>query len=98
MWKPETVTTMRGLIHPLLRKLLSLPPQRVPGQGTLSKGAVLSPKQLFLRQSCSAGPGLVTATDMVKYWQKVFETNGIPEAQESSQYIVSFVLGAKTVK
>ncbi|NXE38348.1 HEMK1 methyltransferase, partial [Ptilorrhoa leucosticta] len=40
--------------------------------------------------------GLVTATDMVNYWQKVFETSGIPEARESSQYIVSFVLGAKT--
>ncbi|NWV64828.1 HEMK1 methyltransferase, partial [Malurus elegans] len=39
---------------------------------------------------------LVTATDMVNYWQKVFETNGIPEARESSQYIVSFALGAKT--
>uniref|UniRef100_A0A8C3VE70 peptide chain release factor N(5)-glutamine methyltransferase n=1 Tax=Catharus ustulatus TaxID=91951 RepID=A0A8C3VE70_CATUS len=87
---------MRCLTHPLLRRLLSLPPQCVPERGTLSKGAVLSPKHLFLRQSCSAGPGLVTATDMVNYWQKVFETNGIPEAQESSQYIVSFVLGAKT--
>ncbi|CAN8186009.1 unnamed protein product [Coccothraustes coccothraustes] len=87
---------MRCLTHPLLRKLLSLPPQCVPARGTPSKGAVLCPKQLFLKQSCSAGPGLVTATDMVKYWQKVFETNGIPEAQESSQYIVSFVLGAKT--
>ncbi|XP_039932460.1 MTRF1L release factor glutamine methyltransferase isoform X2 [Hirundo rustica] len=86
---------MRCLIHPLLRKL-NLPPQHVPGRGTPSKGAVLSPKHLFLRRSCSAGPGLVTATDMVSYWQKVFETNGIPEAQESSQYIVSFVLGAKT--
>ncbi|NXH56624.1 HEMK1 methyltransferase, partial [Rhabdornis inornatus] len=40
--------------------------------------------------------GLVTAIDMVNYWQKVFKTNGIPEARESSQYIVSFVLGAKT--
>ncbi|XP_059712240.1 MTRF1L release factor glutamine methyltransferase isoform X5 [Haemorhous mexicanus] len=87
---------MRCLTHPLLRKLLSLPPQCVPGRGTPSKGAVLCPKPLFLKQSCSAGPGLVTATDMVNYWQKVFETNGIPEAQESSQYIVSFVLGAKT--
>lgn len=91
-------STMRCLTHLLLRKLLSLPAQCVPGRGTPSKGAVLSPKQLFLRQSCRAGPGLVTATDMVNYWQKVFETNGIPEAQESSQYIVSFVLGAKTVK
>ncbi|XP_015496094.1 MTRF1L release factor glutamine methyltransferase isoform X1 [Parus major] len=87
---------MRCLTHPLLRKLLSLPPQHVPGRGTPSKGAVLSPKQLFLRQSCGAEPGLMTATDMVNYWQKVFETNGIPEARESSQYIVSFVLGAKT--
>ncbi|NXH19830.1 HEMK1 methyltransferase, partial [Bucco capensis] len=40
--------------------------------------------------------GLVTATDVVNYWQKMFETNGIPEARESSEYIVSFVLGAKT--
>ncbi|NXC44738.1 HEMK1 methyltransferase, partial [Penelope pileata] len=40
--------------------------------------------------------GLVTAPDMVCYWQKVFETNGISEAQESSEYIVAFVLGAKT--
>ncbi|NWI49352.1 HEMK1 methyltransferase, partial [Calyptomena viridis] len=40
--------------------------------------------------------GLMTAADMVSYWQKVFEINGIPEARESSQYIVSFVLGAKT--
>ncbi|NWR76340.1 HEMK1 methyltransferase, partial [Centropus unirufus] len=38
----------------------------------------------------------VTATDVVNYWQEVFETNGIPEARESSEYIVSFVLGAKT--
>ncbi|NWU89693.1 HEMK1 methyltransferase, partial [Upupa epops] len=40
--------------------------------------------------------GFMTATDVVNYWQKVFETNGIPEARESSEYIVSFVLGAKT--
>ncbi|NXU59186.1 HEMK1 methyltransferase, partial [Turnix velox] len=39
---------------------------------------------------------LVTVIDVVNYWQKVFETNGIPEARESSEYIVSFVLGAKT--
>uniref|UniRef100_A0A8C6IP15 Release factor glutamine methyltransferase N-terminal domain-containing protein n=1 Tax=Melopsittacus undulatus TaxID=13146 RepID=A0A8C6IP15_MELUD len=51
---------------------------------------------LSLRQSCSARPGVMTATDVVNYWQKVFETNGIPEARESSEYIVSFVLGAKT--
>lgn len=89
---------MRCLTHPLLRKLLGLPPQRMPGQLSPSKGPVLIPKQLSLRQNCSARPGPVTAPDMVNYWQKVFETNGIPEARESSQYIVAFVLGAKTVK
>ncbi|XP_050168936.1 MTRF1L release factor glutamine methyltransferase isoform X2 [Myiozetetes cayanensis] len=87
---------MRCLSHPLLRRLLSLSPQHVPGRLSPGEGGVLSPNQLSLRQSCSAGPGLLTATDMVNYWQKVFETNGIPEARESSQYIVSFVLGAKT--
>ncbi|NXN22635.1 HEMK1 methyltransferase, partial [Nycticryphes semicollaris] len=40
--------------------------------------------------------GLMTAIDVVNYWQKVFETNRIPEARESSEFIVSFVLGAKT--
>ncbi|NXJ12621.1 HEMK1 methyltransferase, partial [Odontophorus gujanensis] len=40
--------------------------------------------------------GLMTAPDVISYWQKVFEENGIPEARESSEYIVSFVLGAKT--
>ncbi|XP_027496596.1 hemK methyltransferase family member 1 [Corapipo altera] len=87
---------MRCLSHPLLRRLLSLSPQHVPGRLSPSEAGVLSPNQLSLRQSCSAGPGLLTATDMVNYWQKVFEINGIPEARESSQYIVSFVLGAKT--
>jgi len=70
----------------------------MPGGLSQSKGPILSPKWSPLRQICSARPGLMTATDMVSYWQKVFETNGIPEAQESSEYIVSFVLGAKTVK
>uniref|UniRef100_A0A8D0L1N5 HemK methyltransferase 1, mitochondrial release factors N(5)-glutamine n=1 Tax=Sphenodon punctatus TaxID=8508 RepID=A0A8D0L1N5_SPHPU len=40
----------------------------------------------------------VTTTELVSYWRDVFEANGIPEAQESSEYIVSHVLGAKTVK
>ncbi|XP_074952509.1 MTRF1L release factor glutamine methyltransferase isoform X1 [Phalacrocorax aristotelis] len=85
---------MRCLTHPLLRRLLGLSPQRMPG--VLTQSPVLSPKCSSLRQSCSTRPGLVTATDVVNYWQKVFETNGIPEARESSEYIVSFVLGAKT--
>ncbi|XP_032065030.1 MTRF1L release factor glutamine methyltransferase [Thamnophis elegans] len=39
---------------------------------------------------------LVSAVDVVKYWQSVFEENNIPEALTSSEYIVSHVLGAKT--
>ncbi|KAM6247918.1 MTRF1L release factor glutamine methyltransferase isoform 3-T3 [Spheniscus humboldti] len=97
MWKPGTdFTTMRCLIHPLLRRLLGLSPQCVPGGLSQSECPILSPKQSSLRQSCSARPRLVTATDVVKYWQNVFETNGIPEARESSEYILAFVLGAKT--
>ncbi|GAB0194659.1 MTRF1L release factor glutamine methyltransferase [Grus japonensis] len=87
---------MRCCTHPLLRRLLGLSPQCTSGQLSQSKGPVLGPKWLSLRQSCSARPGLVTATDVANYWHKVFETNGIPEARESSEYIVSFVLGAKT--
>ncbi|XP_057223997.1 MTRF1L release factor glutamine methyltransferase isoform X2 [Malurus melanocephalus] len=87
---------MRCLTHPLLRKLLSPSLQCMAGRLSPSKDAVLSSKHLSLRQNCCARPELVTATDMVNYWQKMFETNGIPEARESSQYIVSFVLGAKT--
>ncbi|KAM6060670.1 MTRF1L release factor glutamine methyltransferase isoform 6-T10 [Theristicus caerulescens] len=97
MWKPGTdFATMRCLTYPLLRRLLGLSPQCLPGALSQSKGPILSPKQSSLRQGCSARPGCVTATDVVNYWQKVFETNGIPEARESSEYIVSFVLGAKT--
>ncbi|PKK19956.1 HemK methyltransferase family member 1, transcript variant X1 [Columba livia] len=87
---------MRCFTHPLLRRLLGLSAQSVPGGLSQSKGPICSPKWSSLRQSCTARPGLVTATDAVNYWQKVFEINGIPEARESSEYIVSFVLGAKT--
>lgn len=83
---------MRCLTHTLLRRVSCLSPQCVPGRWS----QILSPKRSSLRQSCSAKPGVMTATDVVNCWQKVFETNGIPEARESSEYIVSFVLGAKT--
>ncbi|XP_075619003.1 MTRF1L release factor glutamine methyltransferase isoform X1 [Balearica regulorum gibbericeps] len=97
MWKPGTLfATMRCCTHPLLRRLLGLSPQCTSGQLSQRKGPVLGPKWLSLRRSCSARPGLMTATDVANYWHKVFETNGIPEARESSEYIVSFVLGAKT--
>lgn len=41
-------------------------------------------------------PGLLNATELVRHWTAVFEKRGIPEAQESSEYIVAHVLGAKT--
>ncbi|XP_003409913.1 MTRF1L release factor glutamine methyltransferase [Loxodonta africana] len=40
--------------------------------------------------------GLVSATQLVSHWTTVFEERGIPEARESSEYIVAHVLGAKT--
>ena len=42
--------------------------------------------------------GLLSATKVVSHWTVVFEEKGIPEARESSEYIVAHVLGAKTVK
>lgn len=41
---------------------------------------------------------LLNPTELVSHWTGVFEKRGIPEAQESSEYIVAHVLGAKTVK
>lgn len=41
-------------------------------------------------------PGLLNATELVSHWAAIFEKRGIPEAQESSEYIVAHVLGAKT--
>lgn len=40
----------------------------------------------------------LSATELVSHWTAVFEKRGIPEARESSEYIVAHVLGAKTVK
>lgn len=40
--------------------------------------------------------GLLNATEVVSHWAQVFEQRGIPEARESSEYIVAHVLGAKT--
>ncbi|KAM9681146.1 MTRF1L release factor glutamine methyltransferase isoform 2-T5 [Dama dama] len=40
--------------------------------------------------------GLLSATEVVSHWAAVFEEKGIPEARESSEYIVAHVLGAKT--
>nr|XP_019579316.1 PREDICTED: hemK methyltransferase family member 1 isoform X4 [Rhinolophus sinicus]XP_019579318.1 PREDICTED: hemK methyltransferase family member 1 isoform X4 [Rhinolophus sinicus] len=41
-------------------------------------------------------PGLLNATELVSHWTAIFEKEGIPEARESSEYIVAHVLGAKT--
>ncbi|XP_062056955.1 MTRF1L release factor glutamine methyltransferase isoform X4 [Lepus europaeus] len=53
------------------------------------------------RTCCSRQPhpalaGLLSATGQVSHWTEVFEKRGIPEARESSEYIVAHVLGAKT--
>ncbi|XP_045153542.1 MTRF1L release factor glutamine methyltransferase isoform X3 [Echinops telfairi] len=40
--------------------------------------------------------GLVSASELVGHWTAVFEERGIPEARQSSEYIVAHVLGAKT--
>nr|XP_036850198.1 MTRF1L release factor glutamine methyltransferase isoform X3 [Manis javanica] len=40
--------------------------------------------------------GLSSAREQVSHWTAVFEKRGIPEARESSEYIVAHVLGAKT--
>ncbi|XP_021265403.1 hemK methyltransferase family member 1 isoform X1 [Numida meleagris] len=85
---------MRCLTPSLLRRFWGLLPQYVPAGP--SPSPVIGPKQSSLRQSCSTRPGPVTAPAVARYWQEVFEKNGIPEARESSEYIVSFVLGAKT--
>ncbi|XP_072797439.1 MTRF1L release factor glutamine methyltransferase isoform X2 [Vicugna pacos] len=39
---------------------------------------------------------LLNVTELVNHWTAVFEKRGIPEARESSEYIVAHVLGAKT--
>ncbi|XP_026528999.1 hemK methyltransferase family member 1 [Notechis scutatus] len=57
---------------------------------------LLNPWHRLLRNSSYYKNNLVSAVDVVKYWQGVFEANNIPEAQTSSEYIVSHVLGSKT--
>ncbi|KAK2091195.1 hypothetical protein P7K49_030479 [Saguinus oedipus] len=64
-------------------------------------------ENLFLRHG-ALGPNAMappvwpreegSATELVNHWTRVFEKKGVPEARESSEYIVAHVLGAKTVK
>uniref|UniRef100_A0A674K5C2 peptide chain release factor N(5)-glutamine methyltransferase n=1 Tax=Terrapene triunguis TaxID=2587831 RepID=A0A674K5C2_9SAUR len=84
---------MRLLTSPLRRMLLSLQNLCEGEGGSPAKCCVLNPHRLLRRENFSAK---VTAIELVSYWRGVFEANGIPEAQESSEYIVSYVLGAKT--
>ncbi|XP_025060126.1 hemK methyltransferase family member 1 isoform X2 [Alligator sinensis] len=87
---------MKLLISPFRRMIMGLLPHWGPVRVNPIKSAALNSHQFLLRQNFSGKPGPVTATDLVNYWQEVFEANRIPEAQESSEYIVSYVLGAKT--
>ncbi|KAJ7316699.1 hypothetical protein JRQ81_002861 [Phrynocephalus forsythii] len=64
--------------------------------GHLGMGCAVNPCHRLLRQFSLYKSGVVTAADLVNYWEDVFEANEIPEPQASSEYIVSHVLGAKT--
>lgn len=67
--------------------------------GSQPLGAIASSRfrqSLIFYRFRSDGTVQVAPGDLVHHWQRVFESHGIPEAQESSEYIVSFVLGAKT--
>nr|XP_056718221.1 MTRF1L release factor glutamine methyltransferase [Euleptes europaea] len=81
---------MEILVSSLYRKILHL----LPHHGLL--GSRLNPCHHLLRQYSCSKTDLVTAAELVSHWQDVFEANEIPEAQASSEYIVSHVLGAKT--
>ncbi|XP_053577084.1 MTRF1L release factor glutamine methyltransferase isoform X2 [Bombina bombina] len=41
------------------------------------------------------GTSSMTTGELVWHWQKVFEANGVPEARESSEIIISHALGVK---
>ncbi|XP_025042790.1 MTRF1L release factor glutamine methyltransferase isoform X2 [Pelodiscus sinensis] len=85
---------MRLLTSPLRRMLSGLLNCCEREGGRPSKCCSLNPHHLLPRQNFSAKP---TAAELVRYWHGVFEANRIPEAQESSEYIISYVLGAKTI-
>ncbi|XP_006169428.1 hemK methyltransferase family member 1 isoform X3 [Tupaia chinensis] len=71
---------------PMLRALLS-----GPGRRGGTRGWAFRSGQPHLPLA-----GLSSATELVNHWTGVFEKRGIPEARESSEYIVAHVLGAKT--
>ncbi|XP_058534390.1 MTRF1L release factor glutamine methyltransferase isoform X2 [Ochotona princeps] len=71
----------------VLRPLLSCPERIRGAQGSTSSSSGQSHVPLA---------GLWSATGLVSHWTEVFKKRGIPEARESSEYIVAHVLGAKT--
>ncbi|XP_040850476.1 MTRF1L release factor glutamine methyltransferase isoform X3 [Ochotona curzoniae] len=71
----------------VLRPLLSCPERIRRAQGWTSSSS---------GQPHAPLAGLWSATGLVSHWTEVFKKRGIPEARESSEYIVAHVLGAKT--
>ncbi|XP_036593375.1 MTRF1L release factor glutamine methyltransferase [Trichosurus vulpecula] len=66
-------------------------------RGLKWKGGFRCPFVLLpLRPVSGCRAPLVTATALVNHWAQLFEERGVPEARESSEYIVAHVLGAKT--
>ncbi|ETE70373.1 HemK methyltransferase family member 1, partial [Ophiophagus hannah] len=89
---PEELFPLVHLISAIRRRLAVFPFYRM----NRIEDTLLNPWHKLLRNYSYYKANLVSAVDAVKYWQGVFEANNIPEAQTSSEYIVSHVLGAKT--
>ncbi|XP_072437947.1 MTRF1L release factor glutamine methyltransferase isoform X1 [Chiloscyllium punctatum] len=49
------------------------------------------------RNPCRFIHDKITGFNCVTHWQKVFEQNGVSEPQQSSEHIISHVLGGKTI-
>ncbi|XP_048403446.2 MTRF1L release factor glutamine methyltransferase isoform X1 [Stegostoma tigrinum] len=49
------------------------------------------------RNPCRLIHDKMTGINCVTHWKKIFEEKGISEPQQSSEYIISHVLGAKTI-
>ncbi|XP_068951734.1 MTRF1L release factor glutamine methyltransferase isoform X2 [Petaurus breviceps papuanus] len=66
-------------------------------RGLKWKGRFHSPLDLLpLRPVSDCRTPSMTVTALVDHWAQLFEERGVPEARESSEYIVAHVLGAKT--
>ncbi|XP_030063071.1 MTRF1L release factor glutamine methyltransferase [Microcaecilia unicolor] len=83
---------MRSLLVSFSRILFSF----LNPHGSLKLSPASKVHQLTLVKQRSSSTELPMPTDLVNYWQGVFEAQGVPEARASSEYIVSYVLEAKT--